>query len=332
MRLHALLLPFLTLLTLTLAWTKEDHEIFRLRDELITAHGTNTTFYTFLGVSPSASLDEINKKYRSKSRQLHPDKAVPALLAERTAARKASPRKPGSKPGVHVQKGPTQKERAQVLKFANERYARLGVVISILRGPARERYDHFLAQGFPVWKGTGYYYARFRPGLGSVLASLAVLVGGAVHYVALYIGWKRHKDFVERYIEHAKRTAWGDMGMPTVDSAMNGTSGLPTPQDLAAMDDAQGGALNRRQKRMQEKESKKKDSGRSAKTARSSGVSRPVDAEPIGQGPMGSRKKIIAENGKVLIVDSEGQVFLEETTEEGDTHELLLDVSISRRI
>ncbi|KAI9729003.1 MAG: hypothetical protein M1828_000088 [Chrysothrix sp. TS-e1954] len=326
MRLYALLLPFLTLLSFTFAWTKEDHEIFRLRDELLTAEGPNATFYNFLGVKNTASLDEINKKYRAKSRQLHPDKAVPALLAERVAARKPS-KSAGSKPGVHVQKGPTQKERAQVLKFANERYARLGVVISIFRGPARERYDHFLAQGFPVWKGTGYYYARFRPGLVSVLLSLVLVLGGAVHYVALYIGWRRHRDFVERYIQHARRMAWGDMGMPTVDNAINGTNGAPTPQDLAAMDEAQGGAMNRRQKRMQEKGSKKKDMSKTAKTARNSGVSRPVDAEPIGQGPMGSKKKVVAENGKVLIVDSEGNVFLEETTEEGQMHELLLDVS-----
>ena len=27
-------------------------------------------------------------------------------------------------------------------------------------------YDFFYKNGVPKWRGTGYYYARFRPGLG----------------------------------------------------------------------------------------------------------------------------------------------------------------------
>ncbi len=27
-------------------------------------------------------------------------------------------------------------------------------------------YDFFYKNGVPVWRGTGYYYSRFRPGLG----------------------------------------------------------------------------------------------------------------------------------------------------------------------
>ncbi len=28
------------------------------------------------------------------------------------------------------------------------------------------RYDFFYKNGVPIWRGTGYYYSRFRPGLG----------------------------------------------------------------------------------------------------------------------------------------------------------------------
>jgi len=28
------------------------------------------------------------------------------------------------------------------------------------------RYDFFYKNGVPKWRGTGYYYSRFRPGLG----------------------------------------------------------------------------------------------------------------------------------------------------------------------
>jgi hypothetical protein len=45
--------------------------------------------------------------------------------------------------------------------------------------------------------------------------------------------------------------------------------------------------------------------------------------------PVGAKKRTVAENGKVLIVDSVGNVFLEETTAEGVRKELLLDVSYS---
>ena len=30
----------------------------------------------------------------------------------------------------------------------------------------RHRYDFFYKNGVPKWRGTGYYYSRFRPGLG----------------------------------------------------------------------------------------------------------------------------------------------------------------------
>jgi hypothetical protein len=29
-----------------------------------------------------------------------------------------------------------------------------------------QRYDFFYKNGVPKWRGTGYYYSRYRPGLG----------------------------------------------------------------------------------------------------------------------------------------------------------------------
>ena len=40
-----------TLVCLSLAWTKEDHEIFRLRDEVDASEGPEVSFYDFLGVA-----------------------------------------------------------------------------------------------------------------------------------------------------------------------------------------------------------------------------------------------------------------------------------------
>ena len=78
---------------------------------------------------------------------------------------------------------------------------------------------------------------------------------------------------------------------------------------------------------MQEKEARKGKNGKAAKAARTSGISTPVEAEPTS-GPRGTKKRVVAENGKVLIVDSVGNVYLEEETEEGGTHEYLLNVSV----
>lgn len=251
-----------------------DHEIFRLRDELEASEGSGVTFYgmccarrtqyskasatdsltEFLGVKNSASQDDINKAFRKKSRLIHPDKAKQSFIASKA---KATPKSnilgQKKKAGVHVSKGPTDGEIRNAVRKASERFARLGVIANILKGPGRERYDHFMSNGFPKWKGTGYYYARFRPGLWTVLVGLFVMGGGVMHYCVLYLSWKRQTEFVKRYIQQARREAWGEdsaiLGIPEVQSSEQ----TPVP---SGQEDG-GSALNRRQKRLQEKESKK---------------------------------------------------------------------------
>ncbi|PNS17724.1 hypothetical protein CAC42_3119 [Sphaceloma murrayae] len=323
-----LLLPLLTLLTPALTWSTEDHEIFRLRDEIQLHEGANVTFYSFLGTNPSASQSDINRAYRKQSRILHPDKARSAFIANYGKTTDGKKQSSGSGSGTVKAKRPSQREIKAFNKDASARFARLGVVANILRGPDRERYDYFLANGFPKWRGTGYYYARFRPGLGSVLFGLFVFVGGGFHYVALYIGWKKQREFVERYIRHARRMAWGNdssvAGIPGLGGSA--TPGLPTPQD--SEEEVMSQNWNRREKRAAMKEKKKEDrkpkrSKEVVAKAKDEGVSEPQDGRMAG--PVGAKKRTVAENGKVLIVDSVGNVWLEEETEEGDVQEFLLD-------
>lgn len=162
-----------SLLRTSIAFGHEDYEIFRLKDALLKFESANTTFYDFLGVKPAATLDQINKAYRFKSRQLHPDKN-------------------------------------RGVKYATERFARLATVVEVLRSTRRGRYDHFLKAGFPSWRGTGYYYDRFRPGILSVIVFL-YLIGSVAHYVALALTANEDRKRMERYIAEV-RIAVGVVG------------------------------------------------------------------------------------------------------------------------
>ncbi|KAI1162553.1 hypothetical protein F5B18DRAFT_373091 [Nemania serpens] len=340
MKLSTFAVGLVALLTpLTAAWSKEDREIFRVRDELAAHEGADVTFYGFLGVTASASQDEINKAYKRKSRALHPDKVRQQIMADRAK----------QQGGVKAKgKGVKASELKAAIKKAGERQARLGIVTNVLRGPGRVRYDHFLRNGFPTWKGTEYYYSRYRPGLGTVLVGCLLVGGGGFHYVALYMSWRRQREFVERYIKFARHAAWGDnFAVPGLDdaTATPATPQPPPPQAQPAADEQQQQqqqppiALNRKQRRMQEKETRK-DSGKEGKRpsraaragrisqqqASGSGSATPVPVQtPSGPGPTGAKKRVVAENGKILVVDSLGDVYLEQQDDEGNVREFLLD-------
>ena len=92
--------------------------------------------------------------------------------------------------------------------------------------------------------------------------------------------------------------------------------------------------MNRKMRRMQERDSKKdKDApgggrktrrGRGSPSASGSATPQP---QPQNSGPIGAKKRVVAENGKVLVVDSLGDVYLEQEDEDGKVAEFLLDVS-----
>lgn len=309
------LLSLFVFFGLVAAWSKEDYEIFGLQNDVATNEGANVTFYDLLEIRPNANQEQITKAYRKKSRTIHPDKVKRAFIANYAKDKS----KAKSNQGVNVNKGPTQREIDAAVKNADARSARLNLVANVLRGPNRQRYDHFLKNGFPLWKGTGYYYSRFRPGLGSVLAGLFLVFGGGAHYAALVLSWKRQREFVDRYIRQARRAAWGDeMAVPGIDSV------AAAPPPPAPESDTGAVAVNRRQKRMMDKENKKDKKGGGARVSAraSSGTSTPT--EQVAS--TGERKRVVAENGKTLIVDSIGNVFLEEQNEAGERQEFLLDI------
>lgn len=297
-----------------------------MRDEVQASEGQDVTFYDFVGITSSATVDDINKAFRKKSRSIHPDKARQQYVAAKSTR---PPRKAGEKrtPGVHVSKGPSQREIDKFMKEATARYSRLGVVATLLKGPQRERYDHFLRHGFPTWRGTGYYYARYRPGLGTVLVGLFIAGGGVAHYYALRIGYNSQRQFMEKYIKQARKTAWGtETGIAGIPGVATGPVDVPAPPPEEPDPYAN---LNRRQKREMEKQNKKD---------KSKGANKPTAGRVLGTGeavpattPQGQRRRVTAENGKQLLVDSVGNVFLVEEVEDEETgevtaHEMLLDL------
>lgn len=162
------------LIALAAAWSPEDREIFALRDAVQKDLGAEKTFYDWLKVERSASDGEIAKAYRKMSQKLHPDK------------------------------NPS--------KAATDRFARLGLVVKVLRSEKRERYDFFLDHGFPMWKGTDYYYSRYRPGLGTVLVFLYLLSATAQYWFKRLTA-HQHRKHMSSIIEEAKDHAWSG-GMP----------------------------------------------------------------------------------------------------------------------
>ncbi|KAJ3127829.1 hypothetical protein HK098_005723 [Nowakowskiella sp. JEL0407] len=120
-------------------WDEKDYQIFDLNDALTKTVGPDATFYSILQSDPSASINDLNKAYRKVSRQYHPDKNTEAS---------------------------TEKI-----------YQMLTSIMAILKDQgAREKYDFHLKNGFPTWKGTGYYYTRYKPGVFTVIFIIVLFV------------------------------------------------------------------------------------------------------------------------------------------------------------
>lgn len=195
-------------------WDKDDIEIFELQAALEDSEGSGTSFYSVLGVRASASVAEIRKAYRQKSLEWHPDK---------------------------------NPDRAD----AHKRFERLGLINRILRDERRDRYDFFLAHGFPRWSGSGYYYARFRPSLLMAVA-FVVLASIAAQLFAkrmTYASNRRRLENLRRSALAAARGAWfqtpaelrGKVHAPpaakTVRVPLEGFAGMPPAPAAGASTD-----------------------------------------------------------------------------------------------
>jgi hypothetical protein len=174
MRVGLIVIILTSLTASVLAWSVQDREIFALREDVEKDLGKGATFYDFLEISRSATDADVAKAYRKLSRKIHPDK--------------------------------------DPSKSATERFARLGLVANVLRSDGRERYDFFLDKGFPRWKGTDYYYSRYRPGLGTVIFFLYFFISVS-QYVLMSLSAHRHRSHMSGIIGEARSLAWTTPGL-----------------------------------------------------------------------------------------------------------------------
>ncbi|KAJ9055633.1 hypothetical protein DSO57_1001618 [Entomophthora muscae] len=152
----------------TFAFEKIDFEIFELQDELRKQEGPESNLYKLLGVSTGDSVKKITRAYRKLSLEVHPDKDSSDKATKKFAL------------------------LSNAHKVLKEKYA-------------RERYDFFLKNGFPVWRGTDYMYHRHRPGV--LFAILFVLiVGSGTQYLVQQISYVRTKDRIAYVIEEYSKT------------------------------------------------------------------------------------------------------------------------------
>lgn len=104
------------------------------------------------------------------------------------------------------------------------------------------RYDFFYKNGVPKWRGTGYYYSRFRPGVGvsacpyavmifsriqdssrqwkiyhittqTVMTFLVILTTG-LQFMVQRLNYAKDLGRIERIRHDARTTAWGNRLVP----------------------------------------------------------------------------------------------------------------------
>ena len=138
------------------------------------------------------------------------------------------------------------------VKGTHDRFARLTVIADILKGEESRkrsviaavglnrlniscsprillRYDFFYKNGVPKWRGTDYYYSRFRPGLGvSILSiifqlfltsnkavlSFLVFLTSLLQYVVQRINHNKDLARIELILVRARKAAWGPKLIP----------------------------------------------------------------------------------------------------------------------
>ena len=152
-----------------------------------------------------------------------------------------------------------------------------------------------------------------------MLAGLFLFVGGWAHWVYLWLNARQQRKFFEGFLKEARVSAWGNAGVPglaEVNNKKDDAATVPAPDGGAQ----QEGPRNRKERRFQKKASRADANDDSSSSA-------PAPAPQMVGSAGAGRRKVVAGNGKVLVVNSTGEVFLVEENEDGEEVELPLDIN-----
>ncbi|KAG4304909.1 hypothetical protein PORY_001584 [Pneumocystis oryctolagi] len=213
-----LLIPSIYTIKAISQWSSIDYEIFDIVSALESTEGKGTTFYSFLDLKkgPNSKIDEINKAYRQKALELHPDKI----------------------------------KDKKSYKISQERFSRLKLITDILKNDeSKKRYDFFYKNGFPKWKGNGYYYSRYRPSLIFVLLIL-IMISSTLQYIIARLNATRRRNRVKYYILSAIYAARGhnmtsqrNFGRRKITNQETGHSFIVEPDNSVYLIDTNGSKL-----------------------------------------------------------------------------------------
>ena len=78
----------------------------------------------------------------------------------------------------------------------------------------KEKYDGHLKRGFPIWRGSGYYYKKYRPGVGTVvfivilfISSVQYLSAWGIYYMNIYVAKTQHEEQLALLNKKKKKTS-----------------------------------------------------------------------------------------------------------------------------
>ncbi|CUS24207.1 LAQU0S14e02608g1_1 [Lachancea quebecensis] len=163
----ALALVLVGLVSLSIAFTPEEVQIFQLHQE-IQKYGKNVDFYKLLKLPKlkESTSQEIRKNFRQLSKKYHPDKN----------------------------------------KKYRKLYERLNLATKILSNDSqRKTYDYYLKNGFPKYdfKKGGFFFSRVQPSTYFILAFIYIACG-LIHYVLLRLQNDGNKARIERFLREVK--------------------------------------------------------------------------------------------------------------------------------
>jgi hypothetical protein len=96
---------------------------------------------------------------------------------------------------------------------------------------SRTRYDFYLKNGFPKWRGTGYLYNRYRPGLISAVIFLLAIASGT-QYIIGWVNYYRQKERLQYFLEeHQKELTPKNIKRIKKEYADNGYK-VPTDEEI----------------------------------------------------------------------------------------------------